>query len=627
MQENITYESFKQEWLEEVLAGEPSTVELGNRFARKIMSDWLDFDAESDDIVFCDGAGDGGIDVACLITGDIQEDGTNEGNTWYLVQSKHGSAFRSSSTILVEGEKVIETLRGNRVKLSSLAEGLSEKIRNFIQSKGENDRLKLVYATHDALSVEETRAMENMRLIGKGHFGEFFEVEAVSIFTIYNRLMELESSEQQIQVKLKANLAPSGSDLRVGSVNLIEIYNFLDSYKRLTNDLDRLYEKNVRKFLGGGRVINKGIANTLKNEPEKFGLYNNGITIVVEDFREEEDGYLILTEPFVVNGCQTTKTIWTVLDEKIGHGALGTLSSELQTWKSRLDNGVVVIKIVKVGQFGESLLTEITRFTNSQNYVGRQDFIALESNFRTWSTQMGNEYDVYLEIHRGGWESQKWKQRHTLSGPKYDKHANAFDLLKIFGAAWLSEPGTAFGKNPPFAPGGAIFKRIVNDNPFFSVKDLYACFLLQQQANKVGFGRLTKFTQRRQTRFLFYFIIGDLVKDVLIKGGRASGLPELSESIIRIFSNLESEAAVKLTEIATNLIDAYMVPGEDTVLSEPEFKKTNDLNAFLKFERLGKGRDHTPMLDQQLGLARFLMNQKIGGTISIRETILNCLDL
>jgi len=76
--------------------------------------------------------------------GDVQDDGISDGNTWYLVQSKHGSAFAGSSTILIEGQKVIETLRGNRERLSSLGSEVSNRVRNFIDNAGANDRLKLV---------------------------------------------------------------------------------------------------------------------------------------------------------------------------------------------------------------------------------------------------------------------------------------------------------------------------------------------------------------------------------------------------------------------------------------------------------------------------------------------------
>jgi hypothetical protein len=82
---------------------------------------------------------------------------------------------------------------------------------------------------------------------------------------------------------------------------------------------------------------------------------------------------------------------------------------------------------------------------------------------------------------------------------------NAFDMLKIYGAAWMSEPGIAFGKNPPFAPGGAIFKRIM-DSQSFGVEEVYAYYLLQNVANKIRFGRGAVQPSRGLTKYLFYYV-------------------------------------------------------------------------------------------------------------------------
>src|SRR5690348_13295332 len=107
-----TFSDFKERWLEEVLADNPSTTELGHRFARKLISQWLDVSEDSDDLVYCDGAGDGGIDIAYLEREqDSKEEGV-KGDTWYLVQSKYGAA--SQGKLLEEAEKVIETLEGER---------------------------------------------------------------------------------------------------------------------------------------------------------------------------------------------------------------------------------------------------------------------------------------------------------------------------------------------------------------------------------------------------------------------------------------------------------------------------------------------------------------------------------
>jgi hypothetical protein len=614
-----SYENFKQEWLVDVINDNPSTVELGHRFSRKILGDWLDFNSETEDVIFCDGAGDGGIDVAFLVLGDILDDGTSEGNVWYLVQSKHGSAFAGTSTVLIEGQKVIENLRGNKSSLSSLGEEVSNRIRNFISNRGPKDKLVLVYATHDPLNEEEQRAVEDVRTIGRNAFGDFFNIESISIQTIYNRISELQSSLEKTKLNIKGNLVPSGEGLWVGSMGLLDLFHFLKSYKKATNDLDHLYEKNVRKYLGGGKIVNKNISETLRINPEKFGLFNNGITIVAEDFNEGESGYDII-EPYVVNGCQTTKTIWQELTTRLDTGAT-QLSPETQHWMDRLAKGIVIVKIVKVGLQNEDELTNITRFTNSQNSVSRQDFIALENNFRILSNDFSKKYGIYLEIHRGGWESRKMLQKHTINLPQYKEYINAFDMLKIYGAAWMEEPGLAFGKNPPFSPGGAIFKRII-ESQSFDIEELYACYLLQKLANEIKFGRSATKPSRGQTRYLFYYIITNLIKDILIKNSKPCALKDITDSIIKIFKT-ESDSSNNLIDIALNVIDNYLADStENSLFTEPQFLKTKDLNNFLKWDKLGKGSSYTPNFEQELSLNKLFMGRSPKhGQLSVRQEI------
>jgi hypothetical protein len=76
MEQTVKLEDFSQEWLASVRDGNPSTSELGRRFARKLLTHWLDVEDASDDLVYCDGSGDGGIDIAYLHRGD-SGDGEN----------------------------------------------------------------------------------------------------------------------------------------------------------------------------------------------------------------------------------------------------------------------------------------------------------------------------------------------------------------------------------------------------------------------------------------------------------------------------------------------------------------------------------------------------------------------
>jgi AIPR protein len=44
----------------------------------------------------------------------------------------------------------------------------------------------------------------------------------------------------------------------------------------------RLFARNVRGFLGAKKQVNKGMSETIEEEPWNFWYYNNGITIVCD---------------------------------------------------------------------------------------------------------------------------------------------------------------------------------------------------------------------------------------------------------------------------------------------------------------------------------------------------------
>lgn len=626
----ITFEQFKEEWLTDVRQGNPSTVELGRRFAHKLLTQWRDIDPSSDDVVYCDGSGDGGIDVAYLDRGedaDTDVDLESIGDTWYLVQSKYGSAFQVSDTLLRESRKVIDTLDGTRTNLASLAQDLIERLHTFRRQASERDRIVLVFATVPPLTQEQKGTLDDVRNMGRGRLGPAFDVEAVSVETIYQRTLEEILARSRVNVALRAELSSSGEGLLVGSVPLIELYNFLKAYRGQTEDMDKLYEKNVRRFLGSRTRVNKAIQKTLQEAPELFGLYNNGITIVVQDFQRDGDGLTTLVDPYVVNGCQTTKTIWEVFHRKLETGGTGSTDPKIQTWRGQAAQGVVVTKVVRVGHGGEDLLRDITRWTNTQNAVREKDFLALSDDFSTWSRQMADRYDIFLEVQRGAWDSQRAYQKQHPGAKQFKEHANAADLLKIYGAGWLREAGTAFGKNGPFLPSGSVFKRIVGDSSadgdIFGVDDLYTAYRLDKEADRLGFGRGAEQPTRRQTRFLFCMTVLELLRHVLILSQRDPTPKLYTRTLLVLWAPGNEPAAQALMDAAANVVDEYMTPGaEDSMHAEPEFKKRfNDVNTFLKWEGLGKSEENTPRYRTLIALSRKMLTKKVGGQPSDFEVI------
>lgn len=625
MNRTLTFEAYESEWLSDILADNPSTIEKGRRFSRKLVGQWFDFDSDHtspDDIVYCDGTGDGGIDIAYLQRGDYFEENSFEGDTWYLVQSKYGKAFQGSSTLLQEAQKLIDTLDGQRTNLSSLAENLIQRLQTFRINASGKDKFVLVFATQCPLNDAETRVISDIKAIGKQRLGVNFDTLSISVENIYNRTIEAYSTSQKIKVNITANLAPSGKELLVGSVGLLHLYDFLKNYRLKTNDLDRLYEKNVRKFLGNRRKVNKGIEATLLEKPERFGLYNNGITLVVEEFEQLPNNIeYTLTEPYIVNGCQTTRTIWGVLLNKLESGGTGK-SEELNRWKERLSQGIVIIKVVKVGTSGEQLLTETTRYTNSQNAVSDKDFIALESDFQLWSISMASRYGIFLEIQRGGWESQKAYQKQNPDSQQFTEYINAFDLLKVYGAAWFGEAGTSYGKNPPFSPGGSIFHKIVNQ-PDFGLDDLYVAYMLAKAGGNYRFGRGAEKQQRGQTRFLFFMVTVELLKDCFIAADMKATNRNITKAFLNLFKPENSEELNALLDFAIGIVDDYLTQGHEySVFKEPKFlEKGSDINSFLKWEQLGKGNEPTPLLTTLIAQYKIAMKGGIGNQPRYRDKI------
>lgn len=629
---NVSFKDFRNSWLDDVRDGSSSNVELGRRFALKLVTQWLDTSDTTSDFIYCDGSGDGGIDVAIFDAGagEVSDDSSASGHTWYLVQSKYGSAFSGQTTLLIEGQKVIDTLDGRRSRLNSLAEGLLERITNFKNGAGSGDKIVLVYATEKSMSDDEKRVLNDLRAMGAARLGAMFDIETISIETIYARLQEVESiaSTNRLTVKLSAQLVPSGNDLLVGSVNLDKLYYFLKDYRHNTGDLDRIYEKNVRRFLGGRGKVNKAMQATLRDAPERFGLYNNGITIVVHDYHLDGNN-VVLTEPYIVNGCQTTRTIWEVFYNKLNAGGTG-VNPETEAWKIRAKTGVVVAKIVKVGANGDKLLQAITRYTNSQNAIREKDFLALTGDFKTWQAELGSRYGLYLEVQRGGWDSQKALQNTDPKSTRFVNHANAADLVKVYGAGWLGEAGLAFGKNPPFLPDGSVFKRIVNetdtDGGVFGAVDLYAAYLLQQSTASMGFGRGAPKQTRRQTRFIFLMVVIDLFRDVLSRAGKPIDHRSISSSLVKVLQNDIAKDAI--LNRAAEVIDGYFTQGsEDSVFNETTYVDAfnSNLNGFLKWEKLGKAESELPKLKNLLLANKSVMGMVIGGA-SARQQITDAID-
>ena len=217
----------------------------------------------------------------------------------------------------------------------------------------------------------------------------------------------------------------------------------------------KLLEQNVRCFLQARGNVNKGIRNTILNDPEMFFAYNNGITATAEDIKIDITAGLPkitkLVNLQIVNGGQTSASIYTAFKKD----------------KVELSKIFVQMKLSIIDpEKSIEVVPKISEYANSQNKVDAADFFANhpfhiqmeKCSRRLWappkegaSTQTRWFYErargQYLDAHTNLTASEK--KKFQIQNPKSQMYTKT-DLAK-FETAWDSFPHiVSLGKQKNF---------------------------------------------------------------------------------------------------------------------------------------------------------------------------------
>lgn len=127
----------------------------------------------------------------------------------------------------------------------------------------------------------------------------------------------------------------------------------------------RLLEANVRSFLQARAKTNKGIQKTIREEPELFFPYNNGLSATADDVTclRSAEGLAIasISNLQIVNGAQTT----------------GSIHAALKSTGDALARVFVQMKLTIVpSDRSEEIVPRISEFANTQNKVNAADFFS-----------------------------------------------------------------------------------------------------------------------------------------------------------------------------------------------------------------------------------------------------------
>jgi len=245
--------------------------------------------------------------------------------------------------------------------------------------------------------------------------------------------------------------------------NLRNKYN-IENINELSNtnlDFNVLFD-NVRGFVQKSQY-NKNIEKSLKEEPSKFFMYNNGLTIIAKSIKAEPINAdkrfkLIIKDLQILNGGQTLRTIhnFNKLDKD---NIINFLS------KSEI--------LVRILTTSDEYTNKIAEYTNSQNSISNVDLKSL-SNEQIELEQYLDEHNIIYARKSGdtGLSDSK-NYEHKIS---IEKFGQILYSIKGFPEKATNQKKQIFGKNYETVFGNDVLN--ISDAPkqikdYFNIKNIY----------------------------------------------------------------------------------------------------------------------------------------------------------
>lgn len=233
------------------------------------------------------------------------------------------------------------------------------------------------------------------------------------------------AAEGQVEATLKilgSAAFPRAPGIDEGYVVTVRAKDFIDQILTDQNGRlrQRIFEENVRDFLGNEGPVNKEMADTLSDhiKQKRFGILNNGVTIISPDIRP---GSLeISIRDFqIVNGCQTSNVLFTNKD------IIG-------------DDATIMLKLIETSD--AAVIDDIVRSTNRQAKVDEDQFLATLDSVKAierYFEARGLDEDFRLYFER---------RKNQFSNHENVKAIRVFDIKEIarcVAAMFLDKPDIA----------------------------------------------------------------------------------------------------------------------------------------------------------------------------------------
>lgn len=379
-----------RENINEFMLEAKTTVEKGELFCRWLLRYLFELDDDAiEDSILVSGSGDNGVDAYFEYN-----------DTLIAIQCKYDTAHNTNAMVTTgvlfknHLSRAYDYVNANPIFMEFL-DKLEEYITAPKYAKDELDvdygvkQIAFYYITSSEFQPNDNKQKDILKEEIESPYNNI-NIEFIDIQGIHRMILKSQFELPDFYREKKQSLILKHQFITgytcVAEVSIRDFYYFLKRVK------DYVFFSNVRNYLPTSN-INKEIATTFRDADKDFWFYNNGITILCDEFKTPQElgnGWNIdLYAPQIVNGCQTSSVIL----KEFQHLQKKPNRKELIDKKE----GTILVKIIK--DKNHLRRDGIIRCTNRQNVVSAMDFYALDKFHKGLKGKFA-EYGYFYEIQR-----------------------------------------------------------------------------------------------------------------------------------------------------------------------------------------------------------------------------------
>lgn len=393
-----------------------------------------------------DGGGDGGIDGLYVIVNGYPYGG-DDGFQWprenphitvWVITCKHREGFIESplASMYMTLSEFWDCSKGNDELKGDYSESLMDARLIFLRAYSALAHLdplvdvRIAYATRGDTDKVSDAIKGRMRQLESQVAAQFSKSSVHSSFFGAKELLQLyrKIRDENLILPFEASLTHDENNYVV----IVTLSDYFDFVKDSEGKLRRyLFDSNVRDFLGYNNV-NGDIDETLKNPtPANFWWLNNGITILADNAHVKGKN-LYLNGVQIVNGLQTTETVYR-------HFAAGHVTSADKN---------LLVKVITSQD--EEVRASIIQATNNQSNVMSYSLHATDDVQRNIEEILRKDRIYY----------ERRDHYYKNEGMPLDWFITPLDLAKSFLSVVYKNPATAAGLKNKFMRNAASYNAV-----------------------------------------------------------------------------------------------------------------------------------------------------------------------